>query len=110
MLPTRELAVQVKQVIKKVLSQCADTAKYRFRTCLIAGGFAVEKQSRELRSSPDILIATAGRLWDLIEAGQNPVLRTLCKSHFLIFDEIDRILELGQYKELERVLKYIEDP
>lgn len=110
MLPTRELAVQVKQVIKKILSQVGELAKYRFRTCLIAGGFAVEKQERELRHTPEILIATAGRLWDLIEGGQHPSLLTLSKSQFLIFDEIDRILELGQYKELEKVLKFVEDP
>lgn len=70
----------------------------------------MEKQERELKKIPEILIATAGRLWDLIEGAQHPSLKTLCKSQFLIFDEIDRILELGQYKELEKVLKYIENP
>jgi len=42
-LPTRELAVQVKQVILKILSQVSKIEKFRFRTCLIAGGFAVQK-------------------------------------------------------------------
>lgn len=110
LLPTRELAVQVQQVVKNIISQVADIDKYRFRTCLIAGGFAVEKQERELTKTPEILIATVGRLWDLIQSGQHESLLTLCRSHFLIFDEIDRILELGQYKELEMVLKFFEDP
>lgn len=66
LLPTRELAVQVKQVIKSILSNAGDSEIYRFRTCLVAGGFAVEKQERELRKAPDVLISTVGRLWDLI--------------------------------------------
>lgn len=68
LLPTRELAVQVKQVIKSILSNVGDKQIYRFRTCLVAGGFAVEKQERELKKTPEILISTVGRLWDLIQA------------------------------------------
>jgi ATP-dependent RNA helicase DDX24/MAK5 len=93
-----------------VLSHVKNTPKYRFRTCLVTGGFAVEKQERLLSKTPEILIATIGRLWDLIQNCQHDSLETLCKSHFLIFDEIDRILELGQYKELEMVLKFLENP
>jgi len=94
-LPTRELAVQVKQVIKIILGNCGEKEIYRFRTCLVSGGFAVEKQERELKKVPEILISTVGRLWDLIQAAQHESLETLSRSHFLILDEIDRILELG---------------
>lgn len=110
LLPTRELAVQVKQVIKIILGNCGEKEIYRFRTCLVSGGFAVEKQERELKKVPEILISTVGRLWDLIQAAQHESLETLSRSHFLILDEIDRILELGQYKQLELVLKYIDNP
>jgi len=51
-----------------------------------------------LKLNPEILITTAGRLWDLIQGCQYSILKTLSQSHFLIFDEIDRILELGQFK------------
>ena len=110
LLPTRELAVQVLKVLQQVLSHCKDQEKYRFRSCLISGGFSVKKQERILGTYPDILIATIGRLWDLIESGEHASLRGLALSDFLVLDEVDRILELGQYKELSNVLKYLEDP
>lgn len=68
LLPTRELAVQVQQVIKVILSNTGEGAIYKFRSCLVVGGFAVEKQERELKKTPEILISTVGRLWDLIQA------------------------------------------
>ena len=46
----------------------------------------------------------------MIQAAQHESLESLSRSQFLILDEIDRILELGQYKQLELVLKYFDNP
>lgn len=108
--PTRELAVQVLSVIKELLSHCRDTPKYNFRVCLISGGFAAEKQERELKKGPNILLATIGRLSDFISKREFDILETLPQSDFLVIDEVDRILELGQFKQVESILKFIENP
>lgn len=110
LMPTRELAVQVQKIIEKILNACKDEENYRFRSVLISGGFSSEKQDRLLKTSPDILIATIGRLWDIIKNDYTHNLKKLGRSDFLILDEVDRILELGQFKELKNVLKFLENP
>lgn len=58
--PTRELAVQVKDHL-------TDLCKYTdLRIALVVGGLAYEKQERLLKKRPEIVVATPGRLWDLI--------------------------------------------
>lgn len=109
-MPTRELAIQVQSIVEKVLGQCKEDKKYRFRSVLISGGFSSEKQERLLNSDPDILIATIGRLWDIIQNDFSQNLKKLGNGDFLVLDEVDRILELGQFKELKGVLKFLENP
>lgn len=61
--PTRELAVQVKDHIKAV-------AKYSgIKVAAIFGGMAIVKQKRVLQSCPEIVVATPGRLWELLKEG-----------------------------------------
>lgn len=61
--PTRELAVQVKDHIKAV-------AKYAgIKVAAIFGGMAIVKQRRVLQSCPEIVVATPGRLWELLKDG-----------------------------------------
>lgn len=108
--PTRELAMQVLGVINTLLKHVKDDKRLRFKVCLIAGGFSSEKQERQLRSQPDILIATIGRLCDFLSQRQFDSLEELPKADFLILDEVDRILELGQFKEVDTILKFIENP
>lgn len=61
--PTRELAVQVKDHIKAV-------AKYSgIKVAAIFGGMALVKQRRVLQSCPEIVVATPGRLWELLKEG-----------------------------------------
>lgn len=110
LMPTRELAVQVQKIVEKILSKCKEEEKYRFRSVLISGGFSSEKQDRLLKYSPDILIATIGRLWDILKNDFTRKLTKLARSDFLILDEVDRILELGQFKELQNILKFLENP
>lgn len=109
-MPTRELAVQVHKILEMVLEKCKEDEKFRFRSVLISGGFSSEKQERLVGSNPDIIIATIGRLWDILQNDFNQHLKKLGNCDFLILDEVDRILELGQFKELKNVMKFIENP
>lgn len=110
LLPTRELAVQVENVLKTVINRLKTVCEARISTCTISGGFSVDKQIRMLASNPKIVIATIGRLWDILQNGKSEEVKKITGSQFLILDEVDRIIDLGQMKEMENVLKFIDDP
>ncbi len=110
LLPTRELAVQVENVLKTVINRLKTLTEAHITTCTISGGFSVDKQLRMLASSPKIVIATIGRLWDILQNGKSQEVKKISGSQFLILDEVDRIIDLGQMKELENILKFIDDP
>lgn len=95
--PTRELAVQVKDHLKAA-------AKYTgIQVAAIFGGLAHVKQERVLRKCPEIVVATPGRLWELISEG-NPHLNKLENLNFLVIDETDRMVEKGHFDELKLLL------
>ncbi|KAJ2356433.1 ATP-dependent RNA helicase [Coemansia erecta] len=100
--PTRELAIQVKDHL---------TAMARFnraRIVAIVGGMSQAKQERLLNSSPDIIVATPGRFWEL--ASTNDVyLKQLQSIKFLAVDEADRMLEPGHFRELKDIFKTINE-
>lgn len=111
LLPTRELALQVEAVLKNVINHLRTSyPDTKIKTCTIAGGFSEEKQLRLLSSHPKIVVATVGRIWDLLQNGKSEDLKAISSINYLILDEIDRIIDLGQMKELQNVLKYIENP
>jgi ATP-dependent RNA helicase RhlE len=92
--PTRELAAQVKEA-------CNDfTAFSNVSTCLLHGGVKYEKQNAELARRPDIVIATPGRLLDHIENGAVK----LDKVEVLVFDEADRMLDMGFMPDVRRII------
>ncbi|XP_027855890.1 ATP-dependent RNA helicase DDX24 [Xiphophorus couchianus] len=98
--PTRELAVQVKHHIDAV-------AKYTdIQTVIVVGGMAQQKQRRMLKRRPEIIIATPGRLWDLINEG-HPHLLNLRQLKCLVIDEADRMVERGHFAELENLLEML---
>lgn len=98
--PTRELAVQINDHLKAV-------AKYTdIQIATIFGGLATVKQERMLRKCPEIVIATPGRLWELIQSG-NAHLSKVCEVRFLVIDETDRMLEKGHFEELKQLLEMI---
>ena len=109
LLPTRELALQVDQVLQAILKCIPKSDPYHIKPCMIVGGLSSLKQERLLGRSPDLLISTIGRLWDLIE-DHNKDLMQLPGVNFLILDEVDRIIDLGLYTELEKILKFLDDP
>lgn len=101
--PTRDLAVQVHREIKQFL-----TGKYAsVHVSLIIGGIYREKQLKSLKKTPSIVVSTPGRLWDFVENEKLVSLRKFAGIKFLVLDEIDRIIELGQFKELTQILNFI---
>ncbi|XP_053668017.1 ATP-dependent RNA helicase ddx24 [Anopheles marshallii] len=98
--PTRELAVQINDHLKAV-------AKYTgINIATIFGGLAAVKQERLLRKCPEIVIATPGRLWELIQS-DNHHLSKVEDIRFLVIDETDRMLEKGHFEELKQLLELI---
>ena len=99
MTPTRELAVQVKNHIEAI-------AKYTdIKVVVIVGGMAVQKQIRLLDQAPEIVVATPGRLWDLIQEG-HPHLSQVKEIRYLAIDETDRMVEKGHFEELQKKTKH----
>ncbi|XP_015609090.1 ATP-dependent RNA helicase DDX24 [Cephus cinctus] len=98
--PTRELAIQIKNHIVKA-------AKYTdIKVAVIVGGMAAVKQERILSKGPEIVIATPGRLWELMDEG-NPHLSQINSIKYLAIDETDRMLERGHFQELHKILERI---
>lgn len=96
LIPTRELAVQCHAMLK-------DLAQFTLVTFqLVAGGFDSQQQSMSLRQQPDIVVATPGRLLDHLLNSQSVHMEAL---EIVIFDEADRLLELGFKDECMQVLE-----
>jgi len=91
--PTRELAAQISESFKVY-------GKYlNLKNLAIYGGVGITPQIMALRSGVDILIATPGRLIDLMN--QKKV--NLEKVEFLVFDEADRMLDMGFMKDVKKI-------
>ncbi len=95
--PTRELALQVGESIKGY------ARKVSLRCSVVYGGVRIEAQIARLRRGIDILVATPGRLLDL--AGQRHL--KLSRIEFLVFDEADRMLDLGFSDEISEILDLV---
>jgi ATP-dependent RNA helicase RhlE len=95
--PTRELAIQI-EANAKSYSRAA-----RLRTVSVVGGESAPRQIRALNSGADILIATPGRLNDLIERGAV----SLKNIEVLVLDEADRMLDMGFLPQVRRIIKHL---
>ncbi len=83
--PTRELALQIDENIQAY-------GKYTHtRTCVVLGGVSSKPQIDRLRKGVDFVIATPGRLIDLVDQGE----MVLDDVEFLVLDEADRMLDMG---------------
>lgn len=91
--PTRELAKQVFGVVKKLCD------KTRLQVALVIGGENFNDQVKKLKRSPEIVVATAGRLADHL-ASKHVFLNGL---EMLILDEADRMMELGFKQQLNEI-------
>ncbi|MDD4516295.1 DEAD/DEAH box helicase [Massilibacteroides sp.] len=92
--PTRELAIQINDCF-------GEYGRYTgLRHCVIFGGVKQKQQTDQLQRGVDILIATPGRLLDLMNQG---FIRLDNISHFVL-DEADRMLDMGFIHDIKRIL------
>lgn len=101
LVPTRELALQVAAHIKTV------SIFTSIKTEAIVGGMAPQKQRRLLARRPEVVVATPGRLWELIQQGE-PHLCDLTQLHCLVLDEADRMVSHGHFPQLDSILAFVE--
>ena len=93
--PTRELAVQVENEIRKL----ADGRK--IKCCCLYGGKPIRQQINRLNDGCDIVVGTPGRVIDHLRRGSlNPK-----DLWFVVLDEADRMLDIGFRPDIERILK-----
>jgi superfamily II DNA/RNA helicase len=95
--PTRELAIQIDTNAK----QYSRTSK--LRTLAAVGGESLSKQINALRAGVDILIATPGRLNDLLERGAV----RLKEIKIFVLDEADRMLDMGFLPQVRQITRHL---
>jgi len=93
-LPTRELAIQVNESLEKIGRSLG------LRTAIIIGGDNMNRQIRQIKNNPHIVIATPGRLVDHIQRKTI----SLKRASILVLDEADRMLDMGFEKEIRKIL------
>jgi len=92
--PTRELALQVETSFRTY-------GRYLpLKTAVVLGGISQDSQVKALRKKPDILVATPGRLLDLMEQKQV----RLDRIEMLVLDEADRMLDMGFIHDVRRIV------
>lgn len=97
LVPTRELAIQVGETLRGL----AIHLPINIKITVVFGGVSINPQMMGLRGGTDIVVATPGRLLDLV--AHNALNLSHVKT--LVLDEADRLLDLGFSEELERILK-----
>jgi len=95
--PTRELAIQIDESFR------AYGAGIKARTVVLLGGISIRPQIERIRRGVDIVIATPGRLLDVID---HRALR-LDNVHTFVLDEADRMLDMGFLPSIKQVVKLI---
>jgi ATP-dependent RNA helicase RhlE len=95
--PTRELAIQIEESFKTY-------GRYTGLTCTVVfGGVHQNPQTNALRNGVDILVATPGRLLDLINQG----FISLKEIEIFVLDEADRMLDMGFIHDVKRILAFL---
>ncbi len=94
--PTRELCIQISNDMKGYAANMTDV-----HIVPVYGGEDIRKQLKELDRTPQIIVATPGRLIDLTERGKIQ----LGNINFLVFDEADEMLNMGFKDDIETILK-----
>ncbi|ODT83048.1 MAG: hypothetical protein ABS76_05365 [Pelagibacterium sp. SCN 64-44] len=96
--PTRELAVQIDENIRKFAG-----SKMKLDTVLLLGGVSRYHQVKKLERGADIVVATPGRLKDLMDDGKI----RLNETRWLVLDEADRMLDMGFIAPVRHIVKSI---
>ena len=97
MTPTRELATQVMQTMNNLVG------KGNIRTALLIGGDSMQKQQKQMRKNPRLIVGTPGRINDHLK---RKTLR-LNNTSFLVLDEADRMLDMGFTPQINQVLETV---
>ena len=97
LVPTRELATQVRDALLPLLRP------FKLRSAVIIGGVKITGQIRDLKQRPAVIIATPGRLNDHLE--QRTV--NLNKVSMVVLDEADRMFDMGFEPQVRRILKHV---
>jgi len=92
--PTRELAQQIQVQARKFL-YCTG-----LRSVCVYGGSPIGQQFKDLQDGVDLVVATPGRLWDMIERGR----MSLSQCEFLTLDEADRMLDMGFEPQIRNIV------
>lgn len=98
LLPTREIALQVMEVFKKLLGSSQEIC-----CALLIGGDSMPKQLAQLKRNPNLIIGTPGRICDHLERRS----LSLQQTNFLVLDEVDRMLDMGFSKPLNRICQML---
>lgn len=96
-LPTRELALQVNETLKKIGTPIG------LKTAILIGGEAIGRQHNALKRNPHIIIATPGRLIDHLDHKTVD----LSKTEVLVLDEADRMLDMGFAPQINKILEKV---
>ncbi len=97
MVPTRELALQITEVFRQLAGNTG------LETLCVFGGVEQDPQIAALAEGVDILVATPGRMFDLVSQGHI----LLNQIEILILDEADHMLDLGFIKDIRDLIKYL---
>ncbi|MEM7076379.1 MAG: DEAD/DEAH box helicase [Pseudomonadota bacterium] len=97
--PTRELVNQIAQTLKSL------TVQTKVRVTNVVGGTSIGKQLQVLARGTDVLVATPGRLIDLLERGG----LDLSKTRHLVLDEADQMLDIGFIHALRKIVPYLNE-
>lgn len=100
--PTRELAQQIAQHLSAVGQFCGSNV------VTITGGLSIQKQLRQLKYTPDVIVATPGRLWEIMSTDKD-VLDKVSKIKYLVLDEADRVLQEGHFEEVTKIIEKLGD-
>ncbi len=97
MVPTRELAIQITEVFDRI-------GQYtKVKTFSVFGGVEQGPQIAQLEKGIDILVATPGRMFDLVSQGHIK----LNRIEILVLDEADHMLDLGFIKDIQDLIKFL---
>jgi len=97
MVPTRELAIQINDVFVEI------SGNTRVKSYCVFGGVDQDPQIKKLESGIDILIATPGRMFDLVSQGYI----NLSRVNTLVLDEADHMLDLGFIKDIRDLMRHL---
>ncbi len=95
--PTRELAIQISAELR-IFAQFTPLS-----VATVYGGQSIEQQVRHLEKSPEIIVATPGRLMDMLDRGH----LHLHNMRFVVLDEVDRMLDIGFRDDIRSILSRI---